>query len=266
MPFLKVNDAQLYYEDCGVGPALLLLHAGWGTPINGFTHQVAVFSEDYRLIIPDRRGYGCSSSLNELGPDFHHLAAADMVALLDGLGIEQAHVWGHSDGAVIGALMAIHYPQRIRSLVFEGGHLYCRKPRSVSLFRQVLDHPDSIPEKSRRRLAAWHGEPQWREVLQRWARAWLALYEREGDLYRGQLNRIQCPTLVLHGLQDEHTTVQEAQTLATQIPRAILYLFPQGGHSPHDQWETRDTCNALVRRFLSAVEAGQPFIPEEVIP
>ena len=53
-----------------------------------------------------------------------------MGALLDLLQVNQTCVWGHSDGAVIGAIMAITQPTRVRGLVFEGGHLYTRKPRS----------------------------------------------------------------------------------------------------------------------------------------
>lgn len=257
MPFLQVGDVRLHYGDHGAGPVLLLLHAGWGTPINGFAHQVPAFSSDHRLIIPDRRGYGLSSPIERLGPNFHRPAAADMVALLDGLGVEAVHVWGHSDGAVIGALMAIHHPQKVRSLIFEGGHLYCRKPLSIPLFRQALDNPDSLPEKARQRLASYHGQEHWRKVLWRWADAWLALYEREGNLYGGRLAEIRCPTLVTHGGQDEHTTVYEVKELAMQIPGAVLHIFPQGGHSPHDQRETREACNNLVRRFILAVEAGE---------
>jgi pimeloyl-ACP methyl ester carboxylesterase len=87
-------------------------------------------------------------------------------------------------------------------------------------------------------------------VVINWARVWLALGEMEGDLYDGRLPEIQIPTLVLHGPKDPHTDQEEIQALADQIPNARLHLFPEAGHSPHSERESRDECNRLVGEFL----------------
>nr|HID13387.1 alpha/beta hydrolase [Anaerolineae bacterium] len=257
MPTVSVNEVKLYYEEHGTGPTLLLLHAGWGLPVNGFDAQVRAFP-DCHLVIPHRRGYGRSTPVSSLGPYFHRQAAADMLALLDALKVERAALWGHSDGAVIGAMMAIQYPDRVRALIFEGGHLYCRKPQTRRAFERVLASPESLPEAIQEALIAGHGVERWRQVLRNWAEAWLALGERDGDLYTGRLAEIRCPTLILHGAHDPHTAVAEIEALATQIPDAELHVFPAAGHSAHDDPATLEVCNGLVRRFLNT-RAGFAF-------
>jgi pimeloyl-ACP methyl ester carboxylesterase len=250
MPFFTLPDrAQLYYDDLGSGPVMLLLHAGWGRYVNWFYSQMEAFA-DHQLIIPDRRGYGRSTPVDHLPTDYHRHNADDMLALLDGLSIPQAVLWGHSDGAVIAAWMALKAPDRVRALILEGTHLWRRKPASVEAFGEAVGNPeDYLEERAIERLQDGHGAC-WRQVVANWGRVWLALYDMEGDLYDGRLPEIRVPTLVLHGLEDPHTDQKEIQALAVQIPGAQLNLFPEGGHSPHSERESRDECNHLVREFL----------------
>ena len=252
MPFFCLPDgARLYYDDLGSGPAMLLLHAGWGRYVNWFYSQMEAFA-DHRLIIPDRRGYGRSTPLDHLPVDYHRRNADDMLALLDGLSVAEAVLWGHSDGAVIAAWMAVVAPGRVRALVLEGMHLWRRKPGSVEAFRAGISHPeDYLEERAVGRLKEGHGA-RWRQVVANWGHAWLALGEMDGDLYDGRLGEIGVPTLVLHGAQDPHTDLKEIQALAAQIPAAQLHLFPEAGHSPHSERDSRDACNRLVREFLQA--------------
>jgi pimeloyl-ACP methyl ester carboxylesterase len=92
-----------------------------------------------------------------LGADFHWQATLDMFGLLDALGIRRTCIWGHSDGAVIGALMAITQPERVHGLIFEGGHLYNRKPLSHPMFEQLVLDPTRLPAPAQSKLAAYHG-------------------------------------------------------------------------------------------------------------
>jgi pimeloyl-ACP methyl ester carboxylesterase len=251
MPFFTLPDgAHLYYDDLGGGPAMLLLHAGWGRYVNWFYSQIEAFA-DHRLVIPDRRGYGRSTPLNHLPADYHRHNADDMLALLDGLSIDEAALWGHSDGAVIAAWMAIQAPDRVRAVILEGTHLWRRKPRSAEAFRAGISQPeDYLEERAVERLKEGHGA-RWRQVVANWGHAWLALYEMDGDLYDGRLGEIGVPALVLHGLEDPHTDLEEIQALADQIPGAGLHLFSEAGHSPHSERDTRDECSRRVRGFLA---------------
>lgn len=258
MPEVKLGDITLHYQLHGQGAPLLLLHAGWGLAVNGFAYQESALADEFLMIVPDRRGYGRSTPVERLEADFHWQAADDMAALLDALGVGATFVWGHSDGAVIGALMAITRPARVRGLIFEGGHLFNRKPRSQAAFEQVYRDPGQLPESAQRKLAAYHGPDAWPAIVRHWAGAWLQLAEREGDLYKGRLEEIACPTLVIVGGQDEHTPVSEMEELARRIPGARLSVYPQAGHGVHDDRSAREACTREVRTFLRAVPAPGP--------
>lgn len=250
MPFLTLPDrAQLYFDDVHSGPALLCLHAGLGRYADWFYPQIEAFP-DYRLLIPDRRGYGRSTKLDYLPADYHLHNADDMLTLLDALSITRAVLWGHSDGAIIAAWMAIKQPDRVRALILEGSHLWRRKPQSLAAFRSGIDNPDNLSERAIKRLREGHGE-RWRQVVMNWGRVWLELGGMDGDLYDGRLSEIHVPTLVLHGAHDPHTGVEEITYLAAQIPGAQLHLFPDAGHSPHSERVSRDECNRIVREFLA---------------
>ena len=252
MPYAELNEVALYYEEHGQGTPLLLLHAGWGLAVNDFAHQQSALADEFRMIVPDRRGYGRSTRVQTLGADFHWRAADDIWALLASraLQVNQTCIWGHSDGAVIGAIMAITQPARVRGLVFEGGHLYTRKPHTQSAFEQLYRDPTLLPEPARRRMARYHGEEGWQPVIRNWAGAWLELAKREGDLYRGRLGEITCPTLVILGGQDEHTPASEMEELTRRIPNARLSVYPEAGHGVHDARSTREACTQEAREFM----------------
>jgi pimeloyl-ACP methyl ester carboxylesterase len=250
MPQVAINDIALHYTMHGRGDPLLLIHGGWGLGINGFHFQEKTLVREYRLIVPDRRGYGKSSHVEGFNADFHWQHADDLLKLLAVMKIDRVRMWGHSDGAIIGAIMAILAPDRVRALIFEGGHLYNRKTESQFQMQQVYADPNLLPEAARIKLARYHGEDYWPQVIRNWAGAWVELYQRDGDLYRDRLAEIRCPVLIVHGAHDEHTPVSEMEELARRIPNTRLAIYPDGGHSLHDQRETRDACTREVQEFL----------------
>jgi pimeloyl-ACP methyl ester carboxylesterase len=231
----------------------MLLHAGWGLPINGFERQVEVLGDRYRILIPERRGYGRSARVAGLKVDFHQQAAADMLAVLDHAQASTAYLWGHSDGAVVGAWMAILAPRRVRALVFEGGHLRARKDseRGQAYMARVRNRPETLPDEIQFALAAGHGADYWKRLLWMWTEAWRLLYEQDGDVYCGRLREIRCPVLVLHGAGDPHSPLTEMEQLAAQIPDAKTLFFPEGGHSLHDDPGLVDAVHAVVLKLFA---------------
>ncbi len=252
MPEVSVNSITLHYTTRGHGDPLLLIHGGWGLGVNGFHFQEKALAHDYHMIIPDRRGYGRSTRAYGFDADFHWQHAEDMLKMLDALQIDRVRVWGHSDGAIIGAIMAILAPDRVRALVFEGGHLYNRKTESQFQMQKVYADLNLLPDAARVKLAHYHGEDYWPQVIRNWAGAWIALYQRDGDLYHDRLAEIRCPLLIIHGAHDEHTPVSEMEELTRRIPHARLVIYPDGGHSLHDQRGLREECTSLVREFFQS--------------
>jgi pimeloyl-ACP methyl ester carboxylesterase len=152
MPFADLGDVRLFYtddrprdrthepnrEDLGdrsdpvgrvgrVGrreTALLLVH-GWGADSNDWAWHIPELSATHRVIAPDLRGHGHSSdpgagpgSDRDPASGYHPRAlAADLVALLDHLGIERVVAIGHSMGGQIVSCLAVEHPERVRALV-----------------------------------------------------------------------------------------------------------------------------------------------------
>ena len=253
MPEVVVNDITLHYAAHGHGEPLLLIHSGWGLGVNAFHYQEKTLAHDFRMIVPDRRGYGRSTHSSGFDADFHWQHADDLLKLLDAMKIDRVRVWGHSDGGVIGAIMAILAPARVRTLVFEGGHLYDRKTEAKFQMQRVYADPNLLPEAARMKLARYHGDDYWPQVIRNWAGGWIELYDRAGDLYHDRLAGIRCPVLIIHGAHDEHTPVSEMEELAQRIANARLVIYPDGGHSLHDQRQTREACTREARDFLHSL-------------
>ncbi|MFQ5930358.1 MAG: alpha/beta fold hydrolase [Acidobacteriota bacterium] len=109
------TGVDLYYQSYGQGEPLILI------PATGFScevwlaHQVPELSKSLNVILHDPRGCGRSTHLE--GVYSIDQMADDVVALLDHLRIESAHVVGHSMGGRIGLSMALNFPGRVRSLI-----------------------------------------------------------------------------------------------------------------------------------------------------
>src|SRR3954466_1428001 len=102
-----VSPVRIHYRDAGAGPPIVILHGGWGYEIYPFERQIEALSRRYRVVSPDRTGYGQSGLLPHQETDFHRRAAEETFAVIDALGLERPIVWGHSDGAVISILMGL---------------------------------------------------------------------------------------------------------------------------------------------------------------
>lgn len=254
---LFYRDIRRDKEDAAQGTAtpLLILHGGWGYEFYPFDAQIAALG-DRRVVIPDRTGYGKSPRIAALPARFHHAAAVEHVATLDALGIERCAIWGHSDGAVIAAIMALHHPGRIAAIILEALHLDREKPRSRAFFEMMLGDPDGFGPKVAARLAADHGDDYWRTVLNAGGRAWLDIAATPGDdFYDHRLGDIAAPVLVVHGVDDPRTEPGELDRLARELPGAAFHWIAGAGHSPHSERNASAEATRAGASFLRAISA-----------
>jgi pimeloyl-ACP methyl ester carboxylesterase len=244
----------VYYRDLGsqVGLPLLVLHGAWGYEPYPFDVQIAAMPER-RFVIPDRTGWGNSPRIAELPERFHEAAAAEHEALLDALGIERCAIWGHSDGAVIAAIMGQRRPERISAIILEALHVDRVKPRSREFFQKMADDPDGFGPRITAKLAAAHGEEYWRTILGAAGRAWLHITATpEQDYFDHRLSDIASPVLVLQGSDDPRTEPGELDRIARELPEATIHWIAGGGHSPHSEREASAEATAVAARFLRA--------------
>jgi haloalkane dehalogenase len=246
---------RIYYRETGAGIPLLFLHGGWGYEVYPFDAAAAALDGSFRILIPDRSGYGRSSPISDLPEDFHRRAARETLRFLDALRIERAFVWGHSDGAVIAAMLALAAPERVRGVILEAFHYTGAKQGSHEWMRSVMLAPESAGERSTAALMRDHGEG-WRGVVERNASAWLAI-GRSGpeDLYGGRLGELDVPALVLHGARDPRTEPGELDAMRRALARAEFRVIEEAGHSPHSELASAEESARVAGEFLDRVLA-----------
>ncbi|HSR97196.1 MAG TPA: alpha/beta fold hydrolase [Kofleriaceae bacterium] len=243
-------------RDAATAAPLLVLHGGWGYEFYPFDAQIAELTER-RIVLPDRTGYGKSHRLPVLPPRFHHAAAAEHLATLDALGIERCAIWGHSDGAIIAAIMALHAPDRITAIILEALHLDRRKPRSRAFFEMMIENPEGFGPRVCARLAADHGEDYWRTVLHAGGRAWLDIAaDPDDDLYERRLGDLAPPVLVLHGADDPRTEPGELDRVRRELPSAQIHMIAGAGHSPHSERAFGTEATRAGASFLRSLPAA----------
>lgn len=274
-----VSPVRVHYRDAGAGRPIVILHGGWGSAIYPFDRQIAALAAQFRVVAPDRTGYGGSGRLVRQETDFHRRAADETFAVMAALGLDRPVVWGHSDGAVIALLMGLAEPELLRGLIVEAAHFYRRKPASREFFETMMRDPDTLGGRVTGALAAEHGAG-WRDLIRANGDAWLRIAgdpaAPTADLYGGRLGDLRVPTLVIHGARDPRTEPGELDALRAALGRTHgsdsegaaaagarvgpdrFEMLPEGGHSPHSESATADAVTRIVVRFIGTHLAQPP--------
>lgn len=141
--YVTSGDAKVYYEVYGEGKPLLLLHGNGGS-IKARSRSIPEFSKKYKVIAMDSRCQGKTSCPS--GYLTYEQIAADANALLDHLKLDSVYIWGHSDGAIVGLLMAIHYPAKVKKLLASGANL---RPDSTAVDPEAFSLVDGLKKNAK---------------------------------------------------------------------------------------------------------------------
>jgi pimeloyl-ACP methyl ester carboxylesterase len=253
-----VSPVRIYYRDQGSGRTMVFLHGGWGYGVYPIDRQIEALQQQVRFIIPDRSGHGRSTRFaGPLPTDFHRRAAEETLMVLNALKIERTVFWGHSDGAVIAALIGLMAPERCKRLVLEAFHLYRSKPRSHQIFfERFASHPGDVSEKLQKLLSDDHDEKYWKNVVQRNCRVWLELAAQstspDQDLYGGRLTQLRVPVTFIHGRQDPRTEPGEIERASAMLTDVEVHFLEDGRHSPHSEDSSLQEFTDLLRRVSDA--------------
>lgn len=207
-----MTDIELFYTEAGRGEPLILLH-GNGDSGSYFQKQLPAFAPYYHVYAVDTRGHG--KTPRGQAPFTIRQFAEDLLAFMDGHGLEKAHLLGFSDGGNIAMVFALRYPDRVGSLILNGANLWAEGvKRSTQL-------PIEIGYRIARKFASKSEKAQKNAEL-------LGLMVNEPNVTAEELSRITARTLVIAGTRDmirkEHTRL-----IAESIPGAEL-SFVKGTH------------------------------------
>jgi valacyclovir hydrolase len=208
--------------------------------------QLSWFSQNYQVIAPDPRGYGQSRPPERtFPPDFYQRDAKDMVALMDALGHERFGVLGWSDGANSASIMAIRHPERVSKLVVWGGNSFLSVEELLAF--QAMRSLSTWSPRAIAPLQAIYGE-QLQELWGRYVTGLEGIHATGGDLYRSELQKVICPTLVLHGALDPLVPAMHSDIIHSAIAGSEFYSFPEGKHNIHKRYA--EEFNHVVHSFL----------------
>ncbi len=221
----------------------LLMLMGLGIDRWGWVRQRGALGARYRCITPDNRGTG----LSDKPEDGYSLdvMAEDAIAVLDHAGVSSAHVIGASMGGAIAQVLAVHHPDRVRSLT-----LACTAGRLHTWRRQLLDEwLDLLATRGRTAFA--RENLRWvigaRHLRRLWPAAAVvaplavrapvrgirghiqALLDVRPETYEA-LGAIVPQTMVMTGSQDILTPVADAEELVDRIPGARLEIVLGAAH------------------------------------
>ncbi|MGC2402509.1 MAG: alpha/beta hydrolase [Acidobacteriaceae bacterium] len=246
MPKLALNGVSIFYESLGTGSPILFIPGALGTGASDFEHQIGWFSRTHQVIAPDPRGYGQSRPPQRDYPvTFYQRDAEDMLTLMTGLGHEEFTIFGWSDGANIGTLMAANAPLRVRKLVVWGGNSFL-SAEEIAAFQAMR----SLSSWSQREVDAMrqvYGD----SLAVLWAgyvAGLEAIYAAGGEIYRTLLGRVQCPTFVLHGEKDPLVPSFHPRIISEGIAGSMLHVFPEGKHRIHAKYAAE--FNQLTAAFI----------------
>ena len=271
MPRAKVNGAEIYYEESGSGPPIILSPGNLNGLMEYFRPVIGGLSEEHRVVAYDRRFGGQSRS--PIVVQTWDLVCQDVVGLMDALGIEQAYLGGGSFAPGISMGCAYGYPERVRAIFPSniGGGIICQSRLTNKLFRSLemalsqgmkavvasIDRddlyspfvPDQVQHDPKFKVEMEAMDPEdFAQVMRDTVRALFDGPYVSCGMTKDMLKAIRRPTLVMPGHDDVHP-----RELAAQVHRLI----------PNSQWaevpphvEAPEKYVKRVLKFLSEVESG----------
>lgn len=264
METLKLKDGTLFYEEKGVGPSLLFLHAAVADS-RMWAAQVDALAGKFRVARCDLRGYG--RSLLPAGPFSY---AADVRALVEALDLAPTWIVGASYGGLVAVDFYLSYPHLVSGLILVSpavsGMEYSEEVTQFSKQEDELYEAGKLEEATELNVRLWVDgpyrdgdvvDPAVRNLVAEMQYQAFAQPEPENvSLQRIQppaierLGDIQAPLLVISGGLDVSDFGQIAEKLAGQVPGAKHVVVPDAAHMV--SMEKPDLFNQLIVDFVAS--------------
>ena len=276
MAFATASDGiKLYFEETGSGTPIVFVHEFAGDH-RSWEPQVRFFSRYFRCITYAARGYVPSDVPSDPSAYSQQRARDDVIAVMDHLGLDKAHIVGLSMGGFATVHVGITYPQRTLSLVIAGCG-YGSEPSQKARFRSEAEGvADNIERLGGKYLAEQYALGPARVQLQnKDPRAWLEFADQlaqhstrgaaltmrgvqaqRASLWelKGAIAKIEVPALIVTGDEDE-PCLEASLFLKRQIMSSALVVLPRTGHTLNI--EEPDAFNRALSEFFLAQSSGR---------
>ena len=276
MAFAKTDDGiNLYYEEAGTGQPLIFVHE-FAADYRSWEPQMRYFSRYFRCITYSARGYLPSDVPTDVKSYSQKRAMQDIVAVMDHLQIEKAHIVGLSMGGFAALHMGIYQASRVLSLVVAGCG-YGAQPEKKEGFHAEVEAAAKMFED----LGSVEGAKKYtigptRVQFQNKDPRGFAEFatQMEGHPAIGSANTLRgvqkmrpslwelidgmrtitAPTLIITGDEDD-PCLEPAILMKRNIPSASLVIFPKAGHT--NNIEDPDLFNKNLSDFYFMILAGR---------
>jgi pimeloyl-ACP methyl ester carboxylesterase len=269
------DGVKLYYEEAGEGLPIVFVHE-FGGDYRSFEPQMRYFARSYRCVTYSARGYPPSDIPEDVGRYSQDRAVADILAVIDGLKLERAHVVGVSMGALATLHFALRHPGRARSAVL-GGCGSGSAPGARETFQNDADATAArfdregmapvaaAKARAGNRVQFIGKDPRGFAEFERQYTEHSALGSRNTQLgvqrnrpslydFADAMTRSTVPTLILSGDEDE-PCLEPSLYMKRLMPLAGLAFFPKTGHVLN--LEEPDLFNRHCADFFHRVELGR---------
>jgi pimeloyl-ACP methyl ester carboxylesterase len=278
MPKISAADGtKLYVEEIGTGTPVVFVHEYAGD-YRSFEPQLRYLCRQHRCVTYSQRGYPPSDVPPDPARYSQAIARDDVIAVMDALGINKAHVVGHSMGAYTALHVGIKYPQRCLSVTAAGCGWGSTANAATREAMKVLaaDTGKMFAQEGIAAAAAKYADAPMRQAFKnKDPRGWaefarmLAEHSAEGHAHtmlnlqlkrptlwemEEELKTFSVPLLVIVGDEDD-LCLDGSVFLKRTAPTAALLVIPRAGHTINS--EEPAAVNAALAELFSAAEAGR---------
>jgi pimeloyl-ACP methyl ester carboxylesterase len=276
MPLLATDDGvKLYYEDTGSGAPVVFVHEFAGD-CRSWEPQVRYLSRRYRCITFNARGWPPSEVPPEVASYSQARACDDIRCVLDGLGIDKAHVVGLSMGGFATLHFGLTYPDRARSLLVAGAGYGSERGEREKFRNEAVLIAGKLEKEGMAAFAAAYaygptrvqfenkdprGFAEFKAMLAEHsakgaANTQLGIQRERPSIFdlEARLAKLTVPTLVVTGDEDWPCLLPGVFIKRT-CPSAALLVIPNTGHAANI--EEPGAFNAALADFLAQVDCGR---------
>jgi pimeloyl-ACP methyl ester carboxylesterase len=257
MPYADINGQRIHFEDSGGAGSPVVFSHGFLMDQSLFDRQVEALSPEFRVIRWDSRTFG--ETVWDGKPFTLWDSAADIIGLLDHLGIEQAVLGGMSQGGFASLRAALAHPRRVKALVLMSTSAHSDDDEQTKAGRTALADNWGPDQGLLEQLAGMilggreHFEPwisKWKQVSRERVQGAMPALVNRDDIFP-RLGEITCPALVIHGTADMGIAFEKGEALAKALPRCKGLVKIEGAaHAPN--FTHADQVNPPLLEFLRA--------------